>query len=238
MLSRLPRNSLDFCGLAREWLRLCQRADPGIVVGIALFGIVSCGGHAADSGGASSSAGAPSAGAGATDPSAGAPGSASGGNASQCVDADGGVHAQGDTFRCSCNTCTCQAGGTISSTAQACLPCLYEGAWRYSNKDFSDRDGCNTCSCYLGTVSCSAEPTCSCDPPHEWWRSYVSTNPAECTALDYACEGELKPFSNACGCGCEEPTSCPEYAQCDAGVEPEDCQRMLAVCPYVKPLSK
>lgn len=150
-------------------------------------------------------------------------------SSSRCLDDNGVSYAVGESFKCDCNECTCMAGGVVSSTAVACLPCLYGGKEMPSGSTFPDRDGCNSCTCEQATVSCT-KTACACDPTKEWWRNYVATSGKECMLVDFACDNGTKPFSNDCGCGCEEPNTCPQFAQCDPGY---DCAKVLADCPYV-----
>ncbi len=118
-----------------------------------------------------------------------------------------------------CNTCYCDAGSStgtagISCTDMACIgSCSYAGKMYANGESFASTDGCNSCSCSNGNVLCTAK-ACVCNPPTEYWRSYVSTSPTQCMVIDYACQTNTAPFSNACGCGCEQSRDCPQYFPC------------------------
>lgn len=73
-----------------------------------------------------------------------------------------------------CNTCVCNADGTLSCTREAC-GCVVSGTPELAPFDssFGAPDGCNTCTCLPdGTVSCTQM---ACPPP-------CSDLPAACTA--------------------------------------------------------
>lgn len=75
----------------------------------------------------------------------------------------------------------------------------------------------------------------SCSPTEEYNRNYVSLSPAECTLIFYGCAPPTKMFSNACGCGCEQSASCPEWVNCEPGSTPRDALCTVAPddpCPY------
>jgi hypothetical protein len=71
--------------------------------------------------------------------------------------------------------------------------------------------------------------TCKCDPTTEWWRKYVSTDPATCQVLKFYCQPNTNYFSNDCGCGCEQSKSCEKTYDCEP---PTDCSAIMAECPY------
>ncbi len=222
---------------------------------VAVLSVVACGGRAEHVGGSSAppaEAGAPSsAGAsGAAGSTAGAAGETGGGGsppaeaggpsgvgtpgaagatagAAECS-YDGVAYEVGESFKCDCNECKCEAGGFLSSTAVECLPCLYAGKEVLSGATIPDRDGCNSCTCEFAAISCTKK-ACTCDPAKEWWRNYVATSAKECSLVDFTCDAGATPFSNDCGCGCEEPSTCPQFAQCDPAY---DCAKILADCPY------
>ena len=92
-------------------------------------------------------------------------------------------------------------------------------------------DGCNTCSCTEDGVWICTQMACQCNPDQEWDREYVSTNPAECALLDYACPANTAAFLNECGCGCQQDPSCPQWFNC---MPPSDCDpaAIALECPY------
>jgi hypothetical protein len=130
-----------------------------------------------------------------------------------------------------CNTCTCETPFVVSCTTLACGgTCTYGGQSYAPGENFPALDGCNTCSCNVdGSISCT-EINCPCDPAKEWWREYIGKSPDECKTIKYACPEYTTPFSNACGCGCEQDASCPEWFDC---MPPAPCDPdMLKKCPY------
>jgi hypothetical protein len=74
-----------------------------------------------------------------------------------------------------------------------------------------------------------------CNPATEFNREYVATNPKTCMLIDYACPANTKGFGNECGCGCEQPSTCPEFVDCapSSNLEPPDplCNSP-GTCPY------
>ena len=224
----------------------------GWLVG-SLFIVVACGGSTqiepGSDGGAGGggrkatpipAAGAPPASGGApgtTRPEAGAPSVA--GNSAQagglsetlCVLGDQ-IYSVGATWKCDCNTCGCGADGKIWSTLALCSACTYGEEPHYPGEKFPSTDGCNTCECTNdGGVACT-EKACACNPDKEPNRQYAGKSPEQCAVIDYACSPPTKPFGNACGCGCEQDASCPEWINCIPGAT--DCAAMKQKCPLSK----
>ena len=109
--------------------------------------------------------------------------------------------------------------------------CVYAGTSYAVGEQFPALDGCNTCTCSdTGDVGCT-KIACACDPKAEWYRDYVSTDPAQCQVIDFACPPNTTGFENSCGCGCQQDLSCPEFFNCQppAGC---DVQQIMATCPY------
>lgn len=130
-----------------------------------------------------------------------------------------------------CNTCSCQSDGSIACTQIGCAPtCKYAGKDYVPGETFPALDGCNTCTCGAdGSVSCT-EINCPCDASKEWWREYVGKSPEECATIKYTCPEHTTPFSNSCGCGCEQDPACPQWFDC---MPPAPCDPdMLKKCPY------
>lgn len=108
-----------------------------------------------------------------------------------------------------------------------------DGAWLPVGARWETGDGCSACWCAPGgDIECEAD-ACACDPGSEWWRSYVATDPMMCQLIDYACPESTTGFSNACGCGCQQSASCPQYIDCmpPKGCDPAAVQQK---CPYTK----
>ena len=77
----------------------------------------------------------------------------------------------------------------------------------------------------------------SCDPAVEYNRKYVTTRPATCALIDYACPASTLMFQNECGCGCEQPASCPEWVDCAPRVDmrpPDPLCADSGACPYTQ----
>lgn len=129
-----------------------------------------------------------------------------------------------------CNSCTCQSDGFVACTLLYCeKTCTYAGKTYKVGESFPALDGCNTCTCTEQGVGCT-KIGCMCDPNKEWWRDYVATSPAQCAAVKYTCPEHTTPFSNSCGCGCEQSSACPEWFNC---MPPSPCDAdMLKKCPY------
>lgn len=126
-------------------------------------------------------------------------------------DYEGQIHQAGESFPSSdgCNTCTCSSDGQVGCTEKGCITCTYAGSTYNPGESFPALDGCNTCTCgETGSIGCT-KIGCPCDPDKEWWRKYVSEDPAQCLVIDYMCEPNTGAFSNDCGCGCQQDPSCP-----------------------------
>jgi hypothetical protein len=133
----------------------------------------------------------------------------------------------------------------------------------YPSCDDGDEEVSGTCpasaSCYTRTL-CGSTITCqegsggaagsagsngsgssgtagaACDPDTEHDRNYVSESVEGCMVIRYTCVEYTVPFSNACGCGCEQDASCPELVDCMPGPDPRPgCSAdELARCPYTE----
>lgn len=73
-------------------------------------------------------------------------------------------------------------------------------------------DGCNHCSCSGGMWRCTLRACpldagkCTYDDPT---KTYVSKSPGQCMVILYACPDGTRPFTDACGCGCQTaPVRC------------------------------
>lgn len=145
---------------------------------------------------------------------------------------NGKTYQVGDSFPAGdgCNSCTCEAGGEVSCTLVFCAPtCVYAGKEYVVGDTFTALDGCNKCTCTDQGVSCT-ELACACDPAKEWWRNYIGKSAAECTTIKYTCTGYTTPFANACGCGCEQDSSCPPTISCMPPAP--SCDELKAKCPF------
>jgi hypothetical protein len=87
-------------------------------------------------------------------------------------------------------------------SASSSAMCTYAGSSYVYGDEFAAVDGCNRCTCGVdGAVQCSTR-VCACNPASEPLRTYVGT-PDQCLTIRYTCGAKQRPFSNACGCGCE-----------------------------------
>ena len=147
-------------------------------------------------------------------------------------------HESGTSFPAGdgCNTCSCMDSGMVACTLMACPPkgCDYNGQHYEPGQSFPADDGCNTCTCGDGGMVGCTKMACACDPDTEWWRQYMSTDPAQCPLLDYACPQNTTPFLNACGCGCQQSKDCPQWFNCMPGPGVPACNvdAIKAKCPY------
>lgn len=73
-----------------------------------------------------------------------------------------------------------------------------------------------------GTSIVCQKPSSECSPASEYNREYVAESPEQCATLRYACDEGTTSFSNECGCGCEQPSACPEYVDCMPSIDPTD----------------
>jgi hypothetical protein len=145
---------------------------------------------------------------------------------------NGQIYNVGDSYPAGdgCNTCSCQADGQSICTKIACAPtCTYAGVVYQIGDEFASLDGCNKCSCTESGVSCTELP-CACDPAKEWWRDYIGSSPQQCALIDFACPPNTIGFQNACGCGCEQDASCPQFIDCMPPAP--NCEAMKEKCPY------
>lgn len=146
----------------------------------------------------------------------------------------GKVYTPGETFPATdgCNTCKCAADGSVACTKMACASCSYAGKTYKPGDVFPALDGCNSCQCgATGAVSCTEKACTTCSPKDEWWRHYVGTSPQQCALIDFMCPASTGYFANACGCGCEQAASCPQWFNC---MPPASCDpaKIKEQCPY------
>ena len=141
----------------------------------------------------------------------------------------------------SCNTCNC-VDGTLGLCTQAHCPLscppntvATERCFQCGPNDTCEivEHACLPTSCVAGgAIACPTEE-CTCDPSAEWYRSYVTTDASQCALIDYSCPGNTIPFSNDCGCGCEQDVTCPRWFFCnDASMCVVETLRQR--CPYTR----
>ena len=116
--------------------------------------------------------------------------------------------------------------------------CTYLGKTHPAGVIFAAGDGCNTCTCGeapRGGVPVCTKKMCQCNPQTETRRrEYIGKSSAECATIRFTCPDNTTPFTNTCGCGCEQDPSCPDWFDCQPspGVPPCDTASIKVNCPY------
>ena len=105
-----------------------------------------------------------------------------------------------------------------------------------SQADCPSNSQCRSISLCCTTIWCAkvtAQDAGTCNPSTEFNRHYVATSPSQCAVIDYSCQTNTTMFGNACGCGCQQDSSCPQYVDCMPGTGTSDplCSD-LTRCPY------
>ena len=129
-------------------------------------------------------------------------------------------------------------GGTGVGGDGVC--CLAMPVCNAGDVQISSQSSCPAnAQCYPLSICCS-QIWCAktldagaCNPSAEYFRHYVSSSATQCQVIDYACPANTTMFGNACGCGCQQETSCPQYVDCMPGPTTADplCSD-TARCPY------
>lgn len=154
--------------------------------------------------------------------------------------------ATGCTEPCGCCLCPDGEAVDIDGVKHACVggcwapvdaTCTYEGQTYELGAEFPAADDCNTCTCLEdGTVTCTGLVCPACNPNLELnRRQYVTTDLAQCALIDYLCVENTTPFTNGCGCGCEQGPNCPEWIDCMPGEADAWCADLDAfalACPF------
>jgi len=94
---------------------------------------------------------------------------------------------------------------------------------------------CYSVSLCCSQIWCARLPSDAsvCNPTAEYNRKYMGTSAAQCQVIKFACPTNTTMFSNSCGCGCEQPASCPEYVDCMPGPSPATNSLCSdSACPY------
>jgi pacifastin inhibitor LCMII len=141
---------------------------------------------------------------------------------------DGMTYEIGDSFPADdgCNTCSCDADGSVACTEMAC-GCDYAGTWYDQGESFWATDGCNQCTCMGEGVACT-KMWCACTG-EEWFRDYMATSPDMCAVIKFTCPASTAYFINECGCGCQQSPNCETVYDCEP---PTNCDDEMAACPY------
>lgn len=117
--------------------------------------------------------------------------------------------------------------GDIGTDSGSTAACEYGGNGYEEGESFWATDACNTCACSSGEVGCT-KVFCPCTGD-EWFRDYVAKDPATCANTTFECPQNTVPFSNDCGCGCEQSPACEMVYDCKP---PTDCSEDQERCPY------
>jgi len=132
----------------------------------------------------------------------------------------------------------CVGGCWMPIDPDAGVGCDYNGTPYGPGSSFRAGDGCNTCTCFggedAGTVACTKRD-CACNPTMEaQQRAYVGTSAQSCATIRYTCPQHTTPFSNDCGCGCEQDVACPDWFDCSPtpGAMACDPVALKTMCPY------
>jgi hypothetical protein len=123
-------------------------------------------------------------------------------------------------------------GGCYVPLTDAGAGCIQNGITYPVGSSYPAGDGCNTCSCTGAGPGACTKMACACDPVAEAHRrNYVGLG-TQCSFIRYACKAPTTSFSNACGCGCEQDPSCPDWINCMPSPGAPPCADLQAKCPY------
>lgn len=128
-----------------------------------------------------------------------------------------------------CSTVWCATGTALCDAIPTC-----------NNDDTLVTGPCPPSDVCYNVSLCGSTITCrrntACNPVTEYNRNYVATSPSSCQVIKYSCPANTSMFSNACGCGCEQASTCPEYANCMPGslVDPSQLCGDGTLCPYTE----
>lgn len=89
-------------------------------------------------------------------------------------------------------------------------------------------------ACYARSL-CGSTVYCldtQCDPATEGNRKYMGDSPSKCALIDFVCPAGTIGFSNSCGCGCEQPQTCPSVVDCMPGGATSPMCADSTQCPY------
>jgi len=87
------------------------------------------------------------------------------------------------------------------------------------------REACGT------VITCELQGEVVCDLGPQPDRNYIGHSAVECELIDFTCPAHTTGFSDLCGCGCEQPESCPDWVDCAPGQE-LDPLCSSEECPY------
>jgi len=142
------------------------------------------------------------------------------------------------------------SGGAVGAGGMAC--CLAYPICDPGDRTVAGPDACSPgASCYPRFMCCTTiwceksgaasdgggatDAGAACDTTLDPQRHYTSTDPKGCALLGAPCPAYTTPFSDACGCGCEQDLTCPAFIDCmpGPGVPDPRCSTTGPVpCPY------
>jgi hypothetical protein len=101
------------------------------------------------------------------------------------------------------------------STTTACY-----GNWAYQ------------CAPRVAWITC-LKPSVVCGRPADYNRQYHYADTTICERYDVLCATSTQRFNNSCGCGCEQPATCPQLVDCMPGAGTLDalCTDTMS-CPF------
>jgi hypothetical protein len=80
-------------------------------------------------------------------------------------------------------------------------------------------------------ITCQLDGFVACDLGSQPNRNYIGSSAESCEGIDFACPEHTLGFSDYCGCGCEQPDTCPEFIDCAPGGDVDPlCESNE--CPY------
>ncbi len=108
-------------------------------------------------------------------------------------------------------------GKTGVGGSNCSAPSCAAGYFPNGSQCASSNTACYTISFCAGAIlACvSADPIC--DRGSDYNRSYVQADTTRCQSIAIDCISGTQSFSNSCGCGCEQPASCPRSVDCMPG---------------------
>lgn len=135
-----------------------------------------------------------------------------------CNDYDTQIESEADCpigAECYSNTACCSTVWCMEEQA-ACdaIPVCLEGETEVPE---CPEDASCVKRALCGTVIVCQQGALECDHEANVHLHYVGDSPQECQVIDYSCPEYTTGFSNGCGCGCEQPSSCPEFLDCEPG---------------------
>lgn len=209
----------------------------GFTWALLLVGVLSvaCGGTFEDDGGSSGGAGSATGGASADGGST----TGTGGDSPVCCQA-AATCAEGETELQVADDCPIEAecySASICCDTTWCMkpqaPCKAVPTCAESETEVQE---CPSDSACVQRALCGTVITCDvglviCDLGPQPNRHYIAGPAIECEGIDFACPEHTLGFSDHCGCGCEQPDSCPEVIDCEPGGEMDPlCDSNE--CPY------